>query len=244
MEQNDPLGRTSGQEGTIELDDDPWDIHVDASNAARRYIRGHGGRVFVWLHPVTEDLVMQKVSTAAPPAGPLFDDFHVDGFTLFLDRTLDPLGDIRLRLHPWWPWQPLSLRTGFELSWPPPAPRPFADESVSPAERRWWGITTFAVTPVAAGVLLLGFVLDTIFVSPWGVGEVIFEVVELGMFVGVGLVLGWLSWRRGLSVVGAAMLCVSAWFMMVAWGIVLALVAYAVLSEVLGRTPCPLRSCS
>ena len=112
-----------------EAEDDPWDIHVDASKAARRYIREHGGRVFVWLHPVNEAWVTQKVSTKAPPGGPLFDEFDADGFTLFLDRALEPPeGVVRLRLRRWWPSQPLSLRTGLETWWQRVAPRSFEDQ--------------------------------------------------------------------------------------------------------------------
>jgi predicted DNA-binding transcriptional regulator AlpA len=102
-------GIDPGDEG----EDDPWDVPVDASPAARRYIREHGGRVFVWLAPVNEAWVVQKVSTTAPPGGPLFDEFDAGDFTLFLDRAIDPPNGILLRRRPW-PFPRLAVRTGLE----------------------------------------------------------------------------------------------------------------------------------
>ena len=84
-------------------EDDPWDVQVDVSPAARRYIRDQGVRVFV----------VQKVSTTAPPVGPLFDEFDAGDFTLFLDRAIDPPNGIRLWRRPW-PFPRLAVRTGLE----------------------------------------------------------------------------------------------------------------------------------
>jgi hypothetical protein len=87
---------------------DEW-FEIDASEAAIKHIRDRGGRLFVWFKPVGRDFLMQKVSTSAPLAGPMFDEYDAGDFGLLLESEFDPPPTIRIRLRRWWPFQPLAV---------------------------------------------------------------------------------------------------------------------------------------
>jgi hypothetical protein len=44
----------------------------------------------------------------------LFDEFDVEDFTLFVESEFEPPAGLRIRWRWWWPFSPISLRTGLE----------------------------------------------------------------------------------------------------------------------------------
>jgi hypothetical protein len=84
-------------------------VLVDVSPSANRYIRARGGRVFVWFKDLNDAWMIQKVSTSRPGGGPLFDEHHLGDFRLFLQSDFNTPDSIRVRLRPWWLFQPLSV---------------------------------------------------------------------------------------------------------------------------------------
>jgi hypothetical protein len=94
------------------------------SRRARRHIQAHGGRLFVWFKRIDSLWVVQKVSTKAP-AGFKFLE-HPDGdITVHLQTGFDPPPVLKIRLHPWWPIQPIAVSSGLhgDIEVPPDSPR-------------------------------------------------------------------------------------------------------------------------
>jgi hypothetical protein len=96
--------------------DSDWEPNIDASAAARAYIRERGGRLYVWLDDIGGGgWATERVSTFAPEGGRQFDEFYAGDFTLCLERDFRP-PMVKLRLRRWWPAAPISIRTGLEAS--------------------------------------------------------------------------------------------------------------------------------
>lgn len=107
-----------GESATRRLDGEPDEDYlvIDTEPAACEYIRERGGRLFVWLEPIGGRYVKPKVATSSPPIAVEFDEIDTDEFTLYLQRDFNP-PQIRLRRRRLWPFQPIDLRTGLEVSW-------------------------------------------------------------------------------------------------------------------------------
>jgi hypothetical protein len=84
-------------------------VELDVSAPARRYIRGHGARLFVWFKDVGPAFIVQQVSTRAPAAGPEFTEFPDGDITVFLQRDFDPPERLKVRLRRWLPYAPISV---------------------------------------------------------------------------------------------------------------------------------------
>jgi len=87
---------------------------LESSAAVRKYVREHGGRLFVWFQPVGRGWLLEKVSVSAPPGGRSFDEYDTGDYLLFLERDIPLPGWIRLERRRW-PFAPVTVVTGAEV---------------------------------------------------------------------------------------------------------------------------------
>jgi hypothetical protein len=90
---------------------------VSASLEAGRFIRERGGALFVWLKAVGDgDHGWLKVTTKGPEDASIkFACYHVDGFDVFLDRSLPDAKKVDVELRRW-PREHLVVK-GYAGSW-------------------------------------------------------------------------------------------------------------------------------
>jgi hypothetical protein len=68
---------------------------IEADEAAAQFIRDHGGRFFIWASSAgIEHQAMQP-----PKPGLEFEQYAAQGFTLFVDRTIEQANAWRLVYH-------------------------------------------------------------------------------------------------------------------------------------------------
>ena len=70
------------------------DVTIRADPRAVEFIRDHGGRLFVWAG----DAGIEH-ETTRPRAGVAFDELQADGFTLYVDRSIEMPHGWRLVFH-------------------------------------------------------------------------------------------------------------------------------------------------
>jgi hypothetical protein len=93
-------------------------VKVHASYEAGTYIRERGGRLYVWLRPVSAAFGTIRVSTEAPKEAPRLDQVDAGGFELFVDRELERPHRVDVSVRRW-PRRRLRVR-GFGPGAPTP----------------------------------------------------------------------------------------------------------------------------
>jgi hypothetical protein len=83
---------------------DDLEVAIAASKRARKEIRNHGNRLWVWREPAGESLGLLTADVAAPAAPHRFlrlrNEDDRTAFELRLDEEVDPIGFVVLR-KPW-----------------------------------------------------------------------------------------------------------------------------------------------
>jgi len=84
-------------------------MEIDISARARRHIRAHGGCLSVWFQDFGGSWMVQKASTRRPEGDLAFDEYEEGDLTICLQSDYAPPPLLRVRLHPWWPRQPIAV---------------------------------------------------------------------------------------------------------------------------------------